>query len=134
MADTLFSLELNADQRELRKWLHEFAAEGIRPAAHAWDEREETPGPIIQEAAKAGIYSRDFMASQWVDESGLGMVIAQEELFWGDAGIGLAIMGTGLAAAAISANGTNEQIGEFVPPMYGSPGNIKLGAFCSSEP
>ena len=74
------------------------------------------------------------MASQWFDESGLGMVIAQEELFWGDAGIGLAIMGTGLAAAAISANGTNEQIGEFIPPMYGTPEDPKLGAFCSSEP
>src|SRR5256885_6741963 len=134
MADAVFSLELNDDQKELKKWLHEFAAEVIRPAAHEWDEREETPWPIIQEAAKAGIYSLDFMASQWFDESGLGMVIAQEELFWGDAGIGLAIMGTGLAAAAISANGTNEQIGEFVPPMYGTPGDIKLGAFCSSEP
>src|SRR5437764_14692790 len=134
MADTLFSLDLNEDQRELQKWLHEFAAEVIRPAAHEWDEREETPWPILEEAAKAGVYSLDFMASQWCDESGLGMVIAQEELFWGDAGIGLAIMGTGLAAAAISANGTNEQIGEFVPPMYGTPEEPKLGAFCSSEP
>jgi alkylation response protein AidB-like acyl-CoA dehydrogenase len=134
MADLAFSLELSDDQKELQKWLHEFAADVIRPAAHEWDEREETPWPILEEASKAGIYSLDFMASQWFDESGLGMVIAQEELFWGDAGIGLAIMGTGLAAAAISANGTNEQIGEFVPPMYGTPGDIKLGAFCSSEP
>jgi alkylation response protein AidB-like acyl-CoA dehydrogenase len=134
MADTLFSLQLNDDQIELQKWLHEFAAEVIRPAAHEWDEREETPWPIIQEAAKAGIYSLDFMASQWFDESGLGMVIAQEELFWGDAGIGLAIMGTGLAAASVSANGTPEQVGEFVPAMYGTADDVKLGAFCSSEP
>src|SRR5438477_8327531 len=134
MADTTFSLELNSDQVELRKWLHEFAAEVIRPAAHEWDEREETPWPIIQEAAKAGIYSLDFMAAQWFDDTGLGMVIAQEELFWGDAGIGLALMGTGLAAAAVSANGTQEQLGEFIPPMYGTPEDPKLGAFCSSEP
>jgi len=134
MADGLFSLELNEDQQELQKWLHEFAAEVIRPAAHEWDEREETPWPIIQEAAKAGIYSLDFMASQWFDDTGLGMVIAQEELFWGDAGIGLAIMGTGLAAAAVSANGTQEQLGEFIPAMYGTPEEPKLGAFCSSEP
>jgi alkylation response protein AidB-like acyl-CoA dehydrogenase len=106
----------------------------IRPAAHEWDEREETPWPVIQEAAKVGIYSVDFMAQQWFDDTGLGMVIAQEELFWGDAGIGLAIMGTGLAAAAVSANGTPEQIGEYVPAMYGTPDDVKLGAFCSSEP
>jgi len=134
MADLAFSLELSDDHREMQKWLHEFAAEVIRPAAHEWDEREETPWPVIQEAAKVGVYSLDFMAQQWFDESGLGMVLAQEELFWGDAGIGLAIMGTGLAAAAVSANGTNEQIGEFVPAMYGTPDDIKLGAFCSSEP
>jgi alkylation response protein AidB-like acyl-CoA dehydrogenase len=134
MADAIFSLDLNDDQKELRKWLHEFAAEVIRPAAHEWDEREETPWPIIQEAAKAGIYSLDFMAAQWFDDTGLGMVIAQEELFWGDAGIGLAIMGTGLAAAAVSANGTQEQLGEFIPQMYGTPEEPKLGAFCSSEP
>src|SRR5437763_11124756 len=134
MADGLFSLELNEDHKELQKWLHEFAADVIRPAAHEWDEREETPWPVIQEAAKVGIYSLDFMAQQWFDDSGLGMVLAQEELFWGDAGIGLAIMGTGLAAAAISANGTNEQIGEFIAPMFGTPDDVKLGSFCSSEP
>src|SRR3954468_21275167 len=134
MADAHFSLDLNDDQQELRKWLHEFAAEVIRPAAHEWDEREETPWPIIKEAAKAGIYSLDFMAQQWFADSGLGMVIAQEAPFWGAAGIGLALMGTGLAAAAVSANGTNEQMGEFIPAMYGTPDDPKLGSLCSSEP
>ncbi|HTR70249.1 MAG TPA: acyl-CoA dehydrogenase family protein [Mycobacteriales bacterium] len=129
-----FSLELTEDQVTLQKWLREFAANVIRPAAHEWDEREETPWPIIKEAAAAGIYSVDFIAAQWFDETGLGMVLAQEELFWGDAGIALSIMGTALAAAAVSANGTQEQIGEFVPAMYGTPDEPKLGAFCSSEP
>src|SRR5437763_16771430 len=99
MADAIFSLDLNEDQQELRKWLHEFAAEVIRPAAHESDEREETPWPIIKEAAKAEVYSLDFIAAQWFDDSGLGMVIAKEELFWGDACIGLAIMGTDLDPA-----------------------------------
>jgi alkylation response protein AidB-like acyl-CoA dehydrogenase len=129
-----FSLELTEDQIVLQKWLHDFAAEVIRPAAHEWDEREETPWPIIKEAAKVGIYSLDFMAQQWFDDTGLGMVIAQEEIFWGDAGIGLALMGTGLAAAAVSANGTDEQIGEFITAMYGTADDPKLGSFCSSEP
>jgi alkylation response protein AidB-like acyl-CoA dehydrogenase len=57
-----------------------------------------------------------------------------EELFWGDAGIGLSIVGTSLAAAGVRANGTDEQVIEWVPQMYGSPGDLKLGAFCSSEP
>ena len=62
------------------------------------------------------------------------MVVSFEELFWGDAGIGLSLAGSGLAAVAVASNGTNEQIGEWLPQMFGSPGDVKLGAFCSSEP
>src|SRR5580658_625666 len=129
-----FSLELSADVRQMRDWVHEFARDVIRPAAAEWDEREETPWPVIEEAAKIGLYSLDFFASQWMEPSGLGMVVAFEELFWGDAGIGLSLAGTGLAAVAVASNGTNEQIGEWLPQMFGSPGDVKLGAFCSSEP
>jgi alkylation response protein AidB-like acyl-CoA dehydrogenase len=118
----------------MRDWLHEFATDVMRPAAAEWDEREETPWPIIEEAAKIGLYSLDFFGTQWMDPSGLGMVVAFEELFWGDAGIGLSLAGSGLAAVAVASNGTDEQIGEWLPQMFGSPGDVKLGAFCSSEP
>ena len=49
-----FSLELSEDLRDMRDWVHEFSASVIRPAGSEWDEREETPWPIIQEAAKIG--------------------------------------------------------------------------------
>src|SRR5579862_8291041 len=129
-----FSLELSSDVREMRDWVHEFAASVIRPAAAEWDEREQTPWPIIQEASKIGLYSLDFFATQFFDESGLGFVTAVEELFWGDAGIGLSLVGSTLAAVAVVANGTPEQVGEWCPQMFGGPGDVKLGAFCSSEP
>ena len=128
------SFELGQDHLDLRDWIHDFAAEVIRPAASEWDEKEEFPWPILEEAAKIGLYSVDFIATQAVDETGLGFPIAMEELFWGDAGIGLSIVGSALAAAGVRANGTDEQVGEWVPQMYGSPGDLKLGAFCSSEP
>ena len=70
----------------MRDWVHEFAASVIRPAAAEWDEREQTPWPILQEAAKIGLYSLDFFATQFFEESGLGIPVAYEELFWGDAG------------------------------------------------
>ncbi|MFL6111075.1 MAG: acyl-CoA dehydrogenase family protein, partial [Catenulispora sp.] len=131
---TGFSLELTEDQIELRDWIHGFAADVIRPAAAEWDEREQTPWPVLQEAAKAGLYSLDFYANQWFDETGLGIPIAMEEMFWGDAGIGLALSGTGLAAVSVVSNGTPEQVGEWVPQMFGTADDVKLGAFCSSEP
>ena len=128
------SFELGQDHLDLRDWVHTFAADVVRPAAAEWDEREEFPWPVLEEAAKIGLYSLDFFATQAFDETGLGIPITMEELFWGDAGIGLSIVGTALAAAGVRANGTDEQVVEWVPQMFGSPGDLKLAAFCSSEP
>jgi hypothetical protein len=118
----------------MRDWVHGFAVDVIRPAAAEWDEREETPWPILDEAAKIGLYSLDFFTGQWLEPSGLGIPMAFEELFWGDAGIALSLVGSTLAAVAVSSNGTPEQIGEWLPEMFGGPGDVKLGAFCVSEP
>ncbi len=129
-----FSLELNADQKEIRDWVHGFAADVVRPAAHEWDEKEQTPWPIIQEAAKIGLYGFEGLAQFVSDPAGLMIPIVNEELFWGDAGIGLAIMGSALAAAAIFGQGTGEQMGEWIPRCFGTPEDVKVAAFCASEP
>ena len=129
-----FSLDPGPGLREMQDWVHGFAANVIRPAAAEWDEREETPWPILEEAAKIGLYSLEFFSEQWLGPTGLGIPIAFEELFWGDAGIALSLVGSSLAAVALSSNGTNEQMGEWLPQMFGGPGDVKLAAFCSSEP
>jgi len=129
-----FSLELNDDQIGIQKWVHDFAANVVRPAGHEWDEREETPWPIIEEAAKIGIYSFDFVANCFFDPGGLQMALVSEELSWGDAGIALSIFGSTLAVAGIYANGTSEQQGEWIPQCFGTPDDIKLAAFGVSEP
>jgi alkylation response protein AidB-like acyl-CoA dehydrogenase len=129
-----FSLDLSAEQRELRDWVHGFAADAVRPAAAEWDEREETPWPLIQEAAKIGLYGFEFLATCWADPTGLSLPIASEELFWGDAGIGMSIFGTGLTVAAIYGTGTQEQLLEWVPQCFGDTATPAVGAFCSTEP
>jgi alkylation response protein AidB-like acyl-CoA dehydrogenase len=130
-----FSLELNEDQLQIQKWVHDFAETVVRPAGAEWDEREETPWPIIEEAAKIGLYGMDFMANAMMgDPTGLTLPVAMEELFWGDAGIGLSIFGSGLAAAGISGQGTMEQTLEWVPQCYGTADKVQLGAYCVSEP
>ena len=130
---TAFSLQLSEDQLQVVSWVHDFAERVIRPAAHEWDEREETPWPIIEEAAKVGLYGLDFMTNAFADRTGLLLALASEELTWGDAGIALAILGSGLAASAIASGGTPEQQGEWLPQCYGTPGDIKLAAFAVSE-
>ena len=132
--ETVFNLELSQDQKDIREWVHGFAEGVVRPAAHEWDEREETPWQVIQEAAKIGLYGFEGLAQFWMDTTGLTMPIVNEELFWGDAGIGMAIMGTTLAVAAIYASGTPDQLAEWVPQCYGTPDDPKVGSFCSSEP
>jgi alkylation response protein AidB-like acyl-CoA dehydrogenase len=133
MADVTFSLELDDDQVAVRDWVHGFAVDVVRPAAEEWDEREETPWPVIQEAAKIGLYSADFFAQGFFDPSGLTLPVAFEELFWGDAGIGLSIIGTALGVSAIAGLGTPEQVGTWIPECYGTPDDVKLAAFCVTE-
>jgi acyl-CoA dehydrogenase len=129
-----FSLALNEDQLQIQKWVHEFAERVVRPAAAEWDEREETPWPVIQEAARIGLYSWEAIAQFFADPTGLMMGIVNEELFWGDAGLGLSIFGSCLGAVGITNNGTPEQIMTWIPQCFGTPDDVKLAAFCVTEP
>jgi acyl-CoA dehydrogenase len=129
-----FSLDLDEDQLQIQKWVHDFAENVIRPAAHEWDEREETPWPIIEEAAAIGLYSAEFVSNAFADPTGLTWPVISEEMCWGDAGITLAIFGSTLAVSGIVANGTREQVVEWVPQCFGTADKIQLGAFAVSEP
>lgn len=137
MAESTFSLEVPEEDVVILDDLIRPFAKRIREAGHEWDEREETPWPLIKEAAKVGIYTPEFFAQMAFDPSGLLMPIAHEELFWGDAGIALSILGTGLAAAALSTNAAAADRYDqlvWLTPMFGTPDDPKLAAFCSSEP
>src|SRR6202049_4825537 len=113
-SDTTFSLALSQDQKDIRDWVHGFAAEVVRPAAHEWDEKEETPWPIIQEAAKIGLYGFEGVAQFFADPTGLTLPIVNEELFWGDAGIGMSVLGNAPPVARTCAPGSDEQLGEWI--------------------
>jgi alkylation response protein AidB-like acyl-CoA dehydrogenase len=127
-------MELSEEIGDLRDWVHGFAADVVRPAAAEWDEREETPWPVIAEAAKIGLYGFETLAEMWADPSGLALPVANEELFWGDGGIGMAIFGTTLAVAGIFSAGTPDQLAEWVPECFGEADEPKLAAYCVSEP
>src|SRR5260370_16580222 len=121
---TDFSLDLNDDQLQIQKWVHDFAADVIRPAGPEWDEKEETPWPIIEEAARIGLYSWEFLANAFSDKTGLTLALVSEELAWGDAGITLALLGTSLGGSGIVGSGTPEQIPQWVPHCVRPPPDI----------
>jgi acyl-CoA dehydrogenase len=125
---------LSEEQIELRKWAHEFAEKEIRPLAPEYDQSEEYPWPVVKKAAEAGLYSLDLYLQSQQDQSGLTLPLVMEETFWGCAGIGLCIFGTGLPLAALASGGTQEQLLEWAPKMFGTPERPAVGAFGVTEP
>jgi acyl-CoA dehydrogenase len=126
--------QLSEDQITVQKWAHEFAEGEIRPVAPEYDETEDFPWPVVKKAAEIGLYSLDFwtdMVGQ--DNSGLTLPIVMEEMSWGCAGIGLGIFGTGLPLATLAYSAAPEQLAEWAPRMFGTPDDLKLGAFAVTE-
>ena len=129
-----FDLELTDDQQRLRDKCHTFAREVIRPVAAEYDREQELPWPVLEEAAKQGLYEWQLYAELSTDPTGLSLPVVMEELFWGCAGIGLTIVLPALALAAIRQAATDEQLATWAPQCFGTPGDIKLAALAVTEP
>ena len=132
--DMAFSLELTEEQHELVDRTHRFAAEVIRPVAAEYDRDQGFPWPVLDQAAEQGLYSPLLYAQLNQDPSGLSIPLMIEELFWGCAGIGLTIVLPALALAAIRQAATDEQLAEWAPQCFGTPGDVKLAALAVTEP
>lgn len=154
MADNIFTL-LSPDQLELledagketatfsmeppefastwAQFVGDFADRVIVPVARDYDEREAFPIEVVQEAAKEDIYGILPLLLAQAEKSGLFLPEMVRALFKRDPGCGMAIMGSALPAAAVQANGTPEQILEWVPQLYGTKEDIKIGALCVTE-
>jgi acyl-CoA dehydrogenase len=136
-----FSMKLTEEQEQARDWAHEFAVKEMRereveglPAHRYYDEAEAFPWDTVEKAAEIGLYGLDYYSMVGQDPTGITSALVLEEVFWGCAGMGLAIFGSGLALAGLVSTGTGEQIGEWAPRIFGTPGDVKVGAYCVSEP
>ena len=129
-----FSLELTPAQHELVRRVHRFAEEEIRPVAERYDREEEFPWPVLESAAEEGFYNALFYRDLIADPTGLSLPLFMEELFWGCAGIGLAVVMPALALSAIAQAATPEQLVGWAGECFGEPGDLKLAALAISEP
>ena len=129
-----FTLDLTDEQVALRDKAHGFAREVIRPVAPDYDREQELPWPVLQEAARQGLYEWQLYAELAADPTGLSLPILMEELFWGCAGIGLSIVLPALALAAIRQAATDEQLAHWAPQCFGTPDDLKLAALAVTEP
>ncbi|KIA65424.1 acyl-CoA dehydrogenase family protein [Nocardia vulneris] len=129
-----FDLTPTAAQHDLAKRAHEFARDCIRPVAAHYDEAQEFPWPVLEEAAERGFYSPLFYRDLIGDPTGLSLPMFMEEVFWGCAGIGLAVVMPALALSAIGKAATPAQMLRWAPECFGTPGDLKLAALAISEP
>ena len=133
-ATTPALFDLPPDIEDARSWAQAFAQRYIRPVAAEFDERETTPWPVIEEAAKTGLYTPDFALQMRDEPTGLLMPVIAEEIFWGDGGIGQALLGTFLPVWALFGAGTEQQISTWLPEFFGTSGDLAVAALCASEP
>ncbi len=93
-----------------------------RPTSDRWPpsttRRQEFPWPVLEEAAERGFYSPLFYRDLIGDPTGLSLPIFMEEIFWGCAGIGLAIVMPALALSAIGQAASPEQMLRWAPRVF----------------
>src|SRR5260370_3426076 len=113
----MIGFELSQEQTVLRDLVHEFARNVIRAAAPEWDEKEETPWPIMKQAHELGLDTYSYP-----EEYGGGGVsamvthmIVTEEVTSGFAGIPTAIRATRLCATPMQPCGPPEPTAKYIP-------------------
>ncbi|XAS77487.1 acyl-CoA dehydrogenase family protein [Dermatophilaceae bacterium Sec6.4] len=126
---------LSEDQLELIGLARDFARRIIRPRGREVDEADVvTPVDIFAEAARCGI--ADFMIPSEYGGGGFTDVftqcLVQEELCWGDPGIGNLVCSNGFFSDPIMLAGTAEQKKRWLSMVTGP--NAPMTALATTEP
>ncbi|MDB5113120.1 MAG: acyl-CoA dehydrogenase [Chloroflexi bacterium] len=126
---------LTSEQEEIRALVREFAVKEMRPRADHHDEHEETPWEVMRKAHEIGIGPAAMFPTEY-GGGGLDRVtelILSEELSFGDAGMAVSILASGLAGAGIIAMGTEEQKQRYIFRLC-DPKDLRIAAMGLTEP
>jgi acyl-CoA dehydrogenase len=132
---TVEAWPLTDEQRQIVQLCKDFAVREIRPRGREVDEADVvTPVDIFQKAAEVGI--TDFMLPAEYGGGGLTDVftqcLVQEELCWGDPGIGNLVCSNGFFADLILVLGTEDQKKRWLTPLAGK--DAPMTALATTEP
>lgn len=143
----MIDFELSDKARGIQLMTRAFAENAARPIARKFDEEEhERPVDLIKMVhsfMKGGIggstmesggkdKDKDKGKEKRKSEGNFRTSVMIEEIFWGDAGLALALAGPGLGGAAVQATGTPEQKEKFLPRF--SAEEPVWGAMAITEP
>lgn len=126
---------LSDEQNDIIELCRSFAKDRIRPAGRGVDEADtESPVELFREAARVGI--TDFMIPEEYGGGGFTDVftqcLVQEQLCFGDPGIGNFVCSNGFFADPIMALGTAEQKETWLRPLTGT--SPQFTALATTEP
>ncbi|MFV0435045.1 MAG: acyl-CoA dehydrogenase family protein [Leucobacter sp.] len=127
--------QLSDEQEAIVELCGEFAAEQIRPRGREVDEADDgSPLDLFQAAAQVGI--TDFMIPEEYGGGGFTdlftQCLVQEQLCWGDLGIGNFLCSNGFFADPLLVLGTEAQKERWLRPLTGE--NPVLTALATTEP
>jgi acyl-CoA dehydrogenase len=122
------------EHRALREQVRRFAASAIAPHAHAWEEANEFPRELYQQAAKAGFLGTGYPEDFGGDGGDLSHVlVAAEEMVLAGKSVGTCVgLGShGIALPPIVKFGTDAQKERYVRPTLSGE---KVSALGITEP
>ena len=123
MTNTVSAWPLTDEQRQIVELCKDFAAKEIRPRGREVDEADVvTPVDIFKKAAQVGI--TDFMIPEEFGGGGMTDVftqcLVQEELCWGDPGIGNLVCSNGFFSDPLMVLGNDDQKKRWLSPLTGT--------------
>ncbi len=135
MSTNIPAWPLTDEQRQIVELCRDFAAKEIRPRGREVDEADVvTPVDIFAKAAEVGI--TDFMIPEEFGGGGMTDVftqcLVQEELCWGDPGIGNLVCSNGFFSDPLLVLGDDEQKKRWLTPLTGP--NPVMTALATTEP
>ncbi|MDG3008704.1 acyl-CoA dehydrogenase [Rhodococcus sp. D2-41] len=130
-----FDVTPSDEQQMIVDTVAEFAAEILRPAAHAADESAKAPSDLLERAAELGVtminIPEDFEGA--ADERGVVTnALVAEALAHGDMGLALPILAPSGVAVALTQWGTDAQQQTYLPAFAGE--NVPAAAVVVNEP
>lgn len=140
----MVDFRLSDEQRMMQEMVHKFAATRMRPVADQYyREGEYIPEAELDKLIKEANQLRLLDYYYPEDIGGVGLTdritscLISEEMAWGDAGIGVHLMASGLAATAMKAMGSAEQWQKWATGFTNPDDEAtipQIAAFCMTEP